>query len=123
MVLSAQDLEDCRNAFLQYDRDASGVIDAKEIAAAMQNLGLDPSEAELRNIMNKADTDGSGGIEFSEFQKLIEEQKRHQLLRAEDADTEFELKVDIDRLLQETDKDASGTVDYVEFKLLLSGAY
>lgn len=35
---------------------------------------------------------------------------------------EFELTVEIDRLLEEMDKDASGTVDYSEFKALLSAA-
>jgi Ca2+-binding EF-hand superfamily protein len=38
------------------------------------------------------------------------------------APQDFELTIDINRMLQEMDKDSNGTVDYGEFKMLLSAA-
>jgi Ca2+-binding EF-hand superfamily protein len=93
------------------------------------------------------DDDGTGGIEFSEFLKLILNQKTQAAERADEKDTvdafiamggssdksgvikteklvriisEFELKVDIPQLLNDADKDKSGFIDYQEFFNLLN---
>jgi hypothetical protein len=53
--------------FRTVDTDQSGGIDAHELGNALSVLGLKLSRQELRNIMNRLDTDGNGSIELSEF--------------------------------------------------------
>jgi Ca2+-binding EF-hand superfamily protein len=91
----------------------------------------------------QVDDDGSGSIEFPEFLKVIEAQKEASAAQNDESDLidafvamggltdksghveaerlrrtikAFELTVDIDRLIEETDTDGSGEIDYDEFK-------
>ena len=45
----------------------AGTIELRELAAAVQSLGLSLSPAELRRVFAAMDLDGSGGIDFPEF--------------------------------------------------------
>ena len=92
---------------------------------------------------SQVDDDGSGSIEFPEFLKVIEAQKEASAAQNDESDLidafvamggltdksghveaeklrrtikAFELTVDIDRLIEETDTDGSGEIDYDEFK-------
>ena len=37
----------------------------------MRSLGQNPTEAELQDMVNEVDVDGSGSIEFMEFLQLM----------------------------------------------------
>ena len=37
----------------------------------MKSLGHDPSEMELRDMINEVDNDGSGSIDFQEFIQMM----------------------------------------------------
>lgn len=54
-----------RTTFDQFDADGSGAIDAKEIEALMQSLGMLMDAEALAQMVKEADTDGSGEIEAS----------------------------------------------------------
>jgi len=60
--------------FLKYDRDKSGHLSASEISLLLSDLGLVPKnrkqQEELSYIIASVDTDGSGFIDFLEFQEL-----------------------------------------------------
>lgn len=60
-----------RTTFDQFDADASGAIDAKEIEALMQSLGMLMDAEALAQMVKEADTDGSGEIEFDEFYAVM----------------------------------------------------
>lgn len=47
--------------------DGDGTITPKDLGTVMRSLGRNPTEAELRDMINDADVDGSGTIDFSEF--------------------------------------------------------
>ncbi|KAI7839753.1 hypothetical protein COHA_006557 [Chlorella ohadii] len=128
MPLTATELAHCRRAFLVFDRNSDGVIDADELRAALVTLGHPaPSDVALQ---------------------VIEAQKAQQVARGGEADTvaafvalggqpdkggqvsverlartlaAFDLRIDLDRLLAEMDVDANGSVSYDEFKALLAG--
>lgn len=54
--------------FDELDTDASGALDASEIAAAMEALGQGPiAPDKLAVLMSEADINGNGTIEFDEF--------------------------------------------------------
>lgn len=48
-----------------------GNIDEKELRSAMRALGFNPTKEEVSELMYLVDDDGSGTIEFEEFQKLM----------------------------------------------------
>lgn len=53
--------------FRHYDRDASGSIDAAELARLLEALGMAPTEEELSVALDVVDRDRSGKISWSEF--------------------------------------------------------
>ena len=64
---SEEEVAHLRKAFDQIDVDESGTIDVEEIKTLMEALGKEPSEFEIKTMMEFADKDGNGTIEFSEF--------------------------------------------------------
>eukprot|EP00741_Cyanophora_paradoxa_P007661 tig00001164_g7410.t1 len=147
MVLTQQEIDACRDAFDRFDKDNSGAIDVWELKSTLAELGQAPSEEELFQMISQVDDDGSGGITFSSFLKLIEIQKTRLKAEDDESDTidafvamggnpdktgeiatdklrktikQFELTIDIDQLIAETDTDGSGFIDYEEFKTMLS---
>ena len=43
----------------------------QELATVMRSLGQNPTEAELQDMINEVDIDGSGSIEFNEFLMMM----------------------------------------------------
>ena len=59
-----------REAFEQLDTDRSGYLDEREVAAALDVLGLDGLEPEqVREVVREMDPDGDGRITQLEFQR------------------------------------------------------
>eukprot|EP01064_Diplonema_japonicum_P031629 TRINITY_DN5717_c0_g3_i1.p1 TRINITY_DN5717_c0_g3~~TRINITY_DN5717_c0_g3_i1.p1 ORF type:complete len:164 (+),score=38.19 TRINITY_DN5717_c0_g3_i1:71-493(+) len=56
-----------KTAFAQYDLDCNGVLDREEIGAALHELGLDSSKAEIDMIFEAYDTNKDGVIDLSEW--------------------------------------------------------
>ena len=47
-----------KEAFSLFDKDGDGTITAQELGAVLCSLGQNYTEAELQDMINKADTDG-----------------------------------------------------------------
>ena len=60
-----------KGVFNMFDVDASGAIDVTELKQVMQNLGMNPTDAEVERMMEEADEDKSGEIDFVEFAHLM----------------------------------------------------
>ena len=54
-----------------FDVDGGGTISTRELGYAMRSMGMNPTEAELLEMINEFDTDGSGQIEFPEFCNMM----------------------------------------------------
>merc|ERR1711865_529343 len=65
--LSDEQLDEIREAFSLFDSDASGMIDIRELKAAMRALGFEVKNEELKKMVTDIDNDGNGTIEFGEF--------------------------------------------------------
>ena len=74
-----------REAFWLFDRDGDGTITTKEITAVMRNLGQNPTEEDITDMIKEVDIDGSGSIDFEEFLYMMAKKMR-------DTDSEEELK-------------------------------
>ena len=64
--------EDIAQSFKVFDRDSDGLITKEELMITMNNLGEPLSEEEVITMIEEADLDGDGKINFVEFQKLME---------------------------------------------------
>jgi len=69
--LRQEQIKQFQEAFNLFDEDGDGTIDTKELGSVMRSLGENPTEAELQDIINDVDDDGSGSIGFDEFLTLM----------------------------------------------------
>ncbi|XP_075252180.1 neo-calmodulin-like isoform X2 [Convolutriloba macropyga] len=56
--------------FKSYDRNGDGVLNLKELRAAMQQLGLNPKKTEIDEIMALYDHNGDSKLSYDEFVNL-----------------------------------------------------
>lgn len=145
--ISEEELIQCRKAFSQFDSNGNGTIDLRELKHAMNMMGQNPTDEELFVMMTQVDKDGSKEIEFSEFLQAIQMNKAMSARSEDEADTldafvalggnydktgkilvdrlhsileEFEMRIDIDRIIREVDKEGTGAIDFAAFKQIMS---
>merc|ERR1712070_563061 len=69
--LTDEQLDEIREAFSLFDSDASGMIDVRELKAAMRALGFEGKNEELKKMVSDIDNDGNGTIEFGKFLQMM----------------------------------------------------
>merc|ERR1712142_103639 len=129
-----------KNAFSHFDRHQSGVIRAKLLGSVLRKLGQNPTEADLQDMINEVDKDGTGFIEFPQFLYMMAKKEndedaeeeireafkvfdgdgngfinrmelRHVMMNLGEKMTEEEC----DALVDEADVDGDGCINYEEF--------
>ncbi|KAJ2056091.1 hypothetical protein GGI17_006372 [Coemansia sp. S146] len=133
-------------AFALFDKDGDGSITAKELGAVLKAAGQNPSDEELKDMVNELDADGNGKIDFEEFLTLMrrhspennEEDELRDAFNIFDKDgngfiNKCELRLamanlgekltdaEIDAMIQEADSDKDGHIDFSEFVKLMRG--
>ena len=138
--------EKCKIAFDIFDKDGSGHIDAAELKRVLEMMGQQQSEETIYHMVGQACTTKDKRITLDAFKQVIGEQKKVQnLSQAEDTldafvslggeqdgsghinaqvlidivKKDFEMTIDIEKLIQEIDEDNSGQIEYEEFMELL----
>ncbi|KAH6845627.1 hypothetical protein B0I37DRAFT_380713 [Chaetomium sp. MPI-CAGE-AT-0009] len=106
--LSPEEVAQYKEVFQIFDKDGTGDITADELGQVMRELGLNPSEAELRDLVSEADLDSDGVISFEEFLALMSQ-------NVKELDTEQELL----NAFKVFDKDGSGTISSDELRNVL----
>jgi len=71
IYLTQEEIENYKEAFVDYDVDGSGNINLIELGSVMKALGENPTQDELQDMINTFDDDGTGLIEFTEFLCLM----------------------------------------------------
>mmetsp|Transcript_36526 Transcript_36526/g.67495 ORF Transcript_36526/g.67495 Transcript_36526/m.67495 type:complete len:206 (-) Transcript_36526:255-872(-) len=97
------ELAEFKEVFAHFDRKGTGSIGAEDIREVMRSVGQQPSDDELRDIVNELDLDGNGEIEFHEFLSL------HGAVDEEDIKNSFEA----------FDQDEDGVISGPELKHLM----
>lgn len=69
--LTTSQIEQVRDAFNIFDKDKDGTITREELKSVMLALGLNPSETEIMDMIDSADTDKNGVIDINEFISLM----------------------------------------------------
>ncbi len=147
--LTKEEEAKCWEAFSAFDKDSSGKIDANELRIVLEMMGKKTTEEEIFRMIAEADAENTGEISYAQFKHVIAEQKKNQSATNEE-DTldafvamggetdgdgsidaakliriikeEFEMTIDIEKLIQDIDEDGSGEIEYDEFKNLLSSS-
>ena len=67
--------EDIAESFKVFDIDGDGLITEDELHVTMNNLGEPMNEVEVKAMIDEADLDGDGKINFKEFQRLMDKKE------------------------------------------------
>ncbi|KAL4874478.1 hypothetical protein BJY04DRAFT_203850 [Aspergillus karnatakaensis] len=60
-----------REAFAVFDKDKSGSISADELRQVLRSIGDDVSDKDVDEMLQLADVNGDGSIDYEEFVKLM----------------------------------------------------
>ena len=73
VLLSEEQIDELREAFLLFDRSGDGKINIKEMQVIMRSIGQNPSEEEIIEIMTEVDPTAaeSKQTDFDGFLKLM----------------------------------------------------
>ncbi|GIL73151.1 hypothetical protein Vretimale_4744 [Volvox reticuliferus] len=63
--------EDLRKAFRMFDRDGNGQINATELKHIMTNIGETLTEEQVDDMIQEADIDQDGMINYEEFIRVV----------------------------------------------------
>ncbi|XP_053689100.1 calmodulin-beta-like [Sabethes cyaneus] len=143
--LSEEQERQFRRMFETFDKDGNGSITASELGMVVRALGMNPSQAEVEQMIHEVDLDGSGTIELNEFLVLMARKQRQDTTDEElrdafkifDRDGDGFLSVDelsavmknfgerlsddeLADLLDEADIDKDGKINYEEFIIMLT---
>ena len=94
---------------MMFDKDGDGTVSTKELGAVMRSLGNNPTQEELEELIDDADRDGSGSVDFREFVELM-------IKREAEKETIDDLK----QVFRVFDKDGNGYVSTSEIKFVLN---
>ncbi|KAK3603077.1 hypothetical protein CHS0354_015772 [Potamilus streckersoni] len=97
--------EEYERAFKLYDISGDGVITVSELEKVMRTLGHQPTEDEVKELLQEADYNGDGCITFPEFVDIMER-------KLSDTTTYEELQ----NAFNYIDKDGSGYVSVTELR-------
>jgi calcium-dependent protein kinase len=65
--LPEKHLQDLRQIFISIDVNGDGKIDSSEFETALSQVGLKFSIDEIKDFVNKVDTNANGFIDYTEF--------------------------------------------------------
>ncbi|KAF7052095.1 hypothetical protein CFC21_060244 [Triticum aestivum] len=141
--LSAEEVEVIKEMFALMDTDNNGRVTLEELKAGLARVGSKLAEPEMELLMEAADVDGDGYLDYAEFvaitihlQRLSNDQHLRKAFlffdrdssgyieRAELADAlaDDSGRADdavVDHVLQEVDTDKDGRVSFVEFVAMM----
>ncbi|XP_038053485.1 calmodulin-A-like [Patiria miniata] len=107
--LSEAQINELKIAFEVFDKDGNGFISSKELGAVMRSLGQNPTDTELHAMINEADINGDGLVNFEDFMLLMT-----QRLKVLDRDE------GIREAFRAFDKEDKGSFDVAELRYVLS---
>ncbi|XP_072273391.1 calcium-binding protein 5 isoform X2 [Pyxicephalus adspersus] len=148
--LGTDEIEELRDAFVEFDKDKDGFITCKDLGNLMRIMGYMPTEMELIELSQQINMNLGGRVDFQDFvdlmtPKLLEEtagmigvKELRDAFKEFDANGDGEITIEelqqaMQRLLgekltnneiadvvREADLNGDGTVDFEEFVRMMS---
>merc|ERR1711953_980287 len=97
-----------QDAFLREAR-GDGSVDSSQVSSIMRAIGQNPSEAEIQDMVNQVDKDGTGSIDFPEFLMMM-------ALKVDADNAEDEIR----EAFQVFDGDGNGFINRQELTMVMS---
>ena len=147
--LSKEIEEKCWEAFLAYDKEGTGTIKSSEVKHVFDLMGIPETDDNIYRLLSDIDPDNTGVIQYHDFKSRVLEKELARLVGSDeselldayvamggDADgggcvdatklidvikNQFQMTIDIEKILEEIDEDGSGEIEFDEFKELLAG--
>ncbi|KAK6938525.1 Protein kinase domain [Dillenia turbinata] len=139
--LSEEEIGGLKQLFKMIDTDNSGTITFEELKDGLKRVGSKLMESEIRTLMDAADIDSSGSIDYGEFlaatlhmNKLDREENLVAAFSFFDKDNSGYITIDelqqacrdfglcnahLDEIIKEIDQDNDGRIDYSEFAAMM----
>ncbi|XP_024982450.1 calcium-dependent protein kinase 20-like [Cynara cardunculus var. scolymus] len=139
--LSEEEIAGLKEMFKMIDADGSGQITLEELKKGLEKVGADLKDSEIVRLMEAADIDNSGTIDYGEFvaamlhiNKIHKEDHMYAAFSYFDKDgsgyiTADELQqaceqfglgdIHLDEVMRDIDKDNDGRIDYSEFVAMM----
>ena len=137
----------CWDVFLAFDEEDTGQIQSSHLRDMVNMLDLKMSNDEIFKMISEIDPENTGFIMYCEFKNKIVDREVSRLKGSDEAElldafvamggqpdgegcvdatklidtikNEFQMTIDIERLIEEIDEDGSGEIEFDEFKALL----
>ncbi|EHB05501.1 Calcium-binding protein 5, partial [Heterocephalus glaber] len=148
--LGQDEIEELREAFLEFDKDQDGFVSYKDLGSLMRTMGYVPTEMELTELGQQVCMNLGGHVDFEDFVELmtpkslaetagmIGVQEMRDAFKEFDANGDGEITLgelqqamqrllgeklttqEIAEVVQEADINRDGTVDFEEFVKMMS---
>ncbi|XP_017052847.1 calmodulin-A [Drosophila ficusphila] len=143
--LTPEQLKDLEMAFSLFDTQDLKIIPIQQLRPLMRSVAHFPSDAELQDISNEIDTDGSGELYLSDFlfimsriyENMTPEEEIIAAFKVFDKEgngyiTESEFRHimknlgenmsddEVEEIIRDADSDTEGKIDYVRFVNMMS---
>ena len=145
----AREVEDkCYKAFKEYDYEGSGgEVKVGQVRQVLDHMEIKMPDQEMYSIISEIDPTNTGLIQYSAFKQKVVQREIERRVEGDvselldayvamggeadgggcvDATTliktikdEFQMTIDIEKLIEEIDEDGSGEIEFDEFKALL----
>ena len=107
--LSEEQINEFKEVFKLFDTDGSGAISHIELGNVLRQLGQNPTDQELKNLVEEVDIDGSGQIEFNEFVQMM-----GRMLEEDEENDDFREPFDM------FDTDGDGHISMMDIKRVIN---
>ncbi|XP_033826740.1 calcium-binding protein 5b [Periophthalmus magnuspinnatus] len=148
--LTNDEIDELREAFVEFDKDKDGYISCKDLGNLMRTMGYMPTEMELIELSQNINMNLGGRVDFEDFVELMTPKLLAEtagmigLKELKDAFKEFDIDGDgsitidelkhammkllgehtnrkeIEAVVREADNNGDGTVDFEEFVRMMS---
>ncbi|XP_076940172.1 calcium-dependent protein kinase 20-like [Bidens hawaiensis] len=139
--LSEEEIAGLKQMFKMIDSDGSGQITLQELKKGLEKVGANLNDTEIARLMDAADIDNSGTIDYKEFvAAMLHLNKIHKedhmfaafsyfdkdgsgFITAEELHLAFDKfglgDIHLDEVMNDIDKDNDGRIDYSEFVAMM----
>ncbi|KAI6675288.1 hypothetical protein NL676_003194 [Syzygium grande] len=118
--LSIEEVEVIREMFTLMDTDSDGKVTYTELKAGLQKVGSQLAEPEIKMLMEVADVDGNGVLDYGEFAAddsgYIELGELSKALTDESGEMDDDV---VNEIMREVDTDKDGRISYEEFAAMM----